>query len=145
MRQSAIQFEEMPDDPVRKAEQDTLWWLVNRIRTRAEAEEALRIAAGCIGAVADDHGAKELKLRAALGAVRQAVATWEEPGDTEADRLQLWERLEAQLARRARETLRADRAACYHYGRLLLAALREAYALQKHGNLAVARWAGRRE
>ncbi len=146
MKQERIEFSELPDDPVAKAERDAVWWLVNRIRTQADARETFRVASGCVNAVHDSRNSSPnmLNLRVALQIIGDALETWDSDAGTEADKLQAWESLDAQLARRARETVRADRAACFHYGRLLFGALREAYAIQKQSNVTLARWHGRK-
>ena len=145
MKQSRIQFDELPDDPVQKAEQDTVWWLVNRIRSQSDAQETYRLASSCVTAAlgAASVTGRALKLSAAIGILGDALRDWDSDSTTDADRFQAWDALDSQLSRAARETVRPDRAACFHYGRLLFTALREAYAIQKQSNQNVARWNGR--
>jgi hypothetical protein len=146
MKQSRIEFEELPDDPAIKAEKDTIWWLVNRIRTQSEALEVFRLASGCLHAA---YGAKadlprSLKLSTALRVLGDALRDWDSDSTSDADRLNAWDTVEAQLARGARDIIRADRAACFHQGKLLFSALRQAYAIQKQSNQIIADWGARK-
>ena len=145
MTQERIDYAELPEDPAARAEQDTIWWLVNRIRTKVDALETFRIASRCVNAVNTSRSSepRALKLQAAMQIIGDALETWDSETSADADRLEAWSALDAQLARRARETVRADKAACFHYGRLLFSALREAYGIQKQSNLTTAAWQSR--
>lgn len=138
MAQDRLPFDDVPEMPIVPAEQRAIGWVVTRIRTREDAEEALRIARDCVVAAGIGPGssARDARLRTGLAGVAAAVETWDTPEPADAERLQVWDMVEAELMRRATDLRRPDRQSCASFGRLYFAALKQAYAIQKAGNQA---------
>lgn len=138
MAQGRLPFDDTAEMPIIPAELRAIGWIVTRIRTREDAEEALRIARDCLAAAGLGPGstARDAGLRSGLAGVAGAVETWDAPEPADAERLQVWDIVDAELVRRATDLRRPDRLQCASWGRLYFAALKQAYAIQKAGNQA---------
>lgn len=134
-------FGEFGEDPVGQAVDHAHWWLVNRIRTRAEAEDVLKVARECLGAaVRGQTSVRGIGARQALDLIGDAVGSWDTSEPAHAERLDAWESLDAALASIASRTAPPHRRTAIEIGRLFLGALREAYTIQKMGNRAAETW-----
>jgi hypothetical protein len=133
-------FDELVTDPVTGALGHACWWLVNRIRTRADADEVLRIGRDCVSyGLTNTLDRMRRSVRTSLDLIADAVAAWDDDAEAGAERLHAWETLEATLVRLASRPLHPERLRCIYTARLFLLALREAYSVQKLGNAAIRR------
>jgi len=133
-------FDELASDPVTGAFGHACWWLVNRIRTRADADEVLRIARECANSgVASSSERARRSVRTSFDLIADAVVAWDDDVEAGAERLHAWETLEATLVSVASRPLHPERLRCIHTARLFVLALREAYSVQKLGNAAMRR------
>ena len=135
-------FREFDDDPVGQAVEHAYWWLVNRIRSRADAEEVLKVARACLSPIVPlQTSVRGVAIKQALALIGDAVEAWDDVEPAQAERLNAWESLNAALAAASPRVVPATARHSVEIGRLFVHALKEAYTIQKFGNRASERWA----
>ncbi len=137
-------FREFDEDPVGQAVEHAHWWLVNRIRSRADAEEVLKVARACLTPVLRlQSPVRGVAMRQALDLIGDAVEAWDDAQPAQAERLNAWESLDSALAAVTPKVGSAPARHAAEIGRMFVHALKDAYAIQKVGNRASVSWAKR--
>jgi hypothetical protein len=136
-------FSEFGEDPVGQAVEHARWWLVNRIRTGADARDVLRVARACLEPVIRAPSpVRGVAIRQSLALISDAIDAWDNAEPSEAERRNVWETLEASLVAAISRIQSPRPRHSAEIGLLFVRALREAYAIQKVGNRVSLSWGG---